>query len=97
MQTLPAGSDLWQRVLDVYNNATYVMAFEFFSYAASELACRWQPVVYKDPASGKMVFFTTYSGANPDPSLVAAVESNGGRNNVMVVPMWAEFDVSNYK
>lgn len=38
--------------------------------------------------NGKQVFFVP---ENSDPALVTAVESNGGRNNVVVVTMWAQF------
>jgi hypothetical protein len=31
-----------------------------------------------------------------DPTIVAALESNGGRNNVIVQGMWAEFDPHEY-
>jgi len=46
------------------------------------------PLVLRDGATGKKVFFTP---AEPDPALVAAVEANGGRNDVLVQEMWALF------
>ena len=45
-------------------------------------------LVYRDPASGKMVFFVP---DGPDPAIVAEIESNGGRNDVLVQEMWALF------
>ena len=45
-------------------------------------------LVYRDPATAKMVFFVP---DQPDPALVAEIESNGGRNNVLVQEMWALF------
>lgn len=49
-------------------------------------------LVFKDPGSGKMLFFVpSPPGDGPDPGIVAAIEANGGGDNVTVVPMWAEF------
>jgi hypothetical protein len=45
-------------------------------------------VVYRDPASGKKVFFVP---DQPDAAIVAEIESNGGRNDVLVQEMWALF------
>lgn len=50
-------------------------------------------LVFKDPVSGKLVFFVPDS---PDAGLVAQIESNGGRNNVIVQEMWALFDPALY-
>lgn len=52
-------------------------------------------MVYKDPISGKLVVFLPDTGSD-DPTIVAALESNGGRNNVIVQGMWAEFDPHEY-
>jgi len=48
----------------------------------------FNPLIYRDPATGKMVMFVP---DDPDPSIVAEIESNGGRNNVLVQEMWALF------
>jgi hypothetical protein len=45
--------------------------------------------------SGKLVVFVPDTGSN-DPTIIAALESNGGRNNVLVQGMWAEFAPSEY-
>lgn len=42
---------------------------------------------------GRKVFFTP---ASPDPAIVALVESNGGRNDIVVIQMWANFAKSEY-
>lgn len=67
--------------------------------------CTMHPVVlalYNDPryeglvqrdGSGKKVWFTP---AGPDPTLVATVESNGGRNDIVVIQMWANFAKNEY-
>lgn len=44
-------------------------------------------------SDGRKVFFTP---ASPDPALVALVESNGGRNDIVVITMWANFAKSMY-
>lgn len=55
----------------------------------------FSPLVYR--MNGKMVVFVPYSGAHCyDEATVAAIESNGGRDNVVVVPMWALFGQSTY-
>jgi len=50
-------------------------------------------LVQRDPASGKKLWITPN---NPDPALVAKVESNGGRNDVIVQEMWAEFGAESF-
>ncbi len=50
-------------------------------------------LVLKDPATGKMVFFTPLDA---DPTVQGLVESNGGRNNIVVQTMWALFDPAEY-
>jgi hypothetical protein len=50
-------------------------------------------IVYRDPASGKKVFFVPDS---PDQSLIEIVESNGGRNDILVQEMWALFANGTY-
>ena len=50
-------------------------------------------IVYRDPASGKKVFFVP---DQPDPALITIVESNGGRNDVLVQEMWALFGNGTY-
>jgi len=50
-------------------------------------------LIQRDPKSGKKMWITP---ANPDPSIVATVESNGGRNDIVVQEMWALFDESEF-
>lgn len=64
---------------------------------ALDLYNQYEDLVYHDPASGKMVFFVPQAGSSPDPSILAQVQSNGGRNNVIVVQMWAEFATSEFR
>ena len=45
-------------------------------------------LVYRDPATGKKVFFVP---DDPDAAIVAEIESNGGRNDIVVQEMWALF------
>lgn len=53
----------------------------------------FSPLIYRDPQSNKKVFFVP---SDPDPSIVSQIESNGGRNDVLVQEMWALFDPSIY-
>jgi hypothetical protein len=53
----------------------------------------YQPLMANDPISGKMLFFVP---DNPDPTITAVIESNGGRNNIVVVSMWAQFNPSEF-
>ena len=50
-------------------------------------------IVYRDPKTGKKVFFVP---DQPDPSLIMIVESNGGRNDILVQEMWALFGNQTY-
>lgn len=45
--------------------------------------------------NGKKVFFVPQTSV--DASIVAAVQSNGGRNDIVVVYMWAEFGVAEFE
>jgi hypothetical protein len=45
------------------------------------------PLVHRDAATGKMVFFVPPGG---DVAIIAAIEANGGRNDVIVQQIWAE-------
>ncbi len=51
------------------------------------------PLVLRDGATGKKVFFVP---DDPDPALIAEVEANGGRNDVLVQEMWALFGPEAY-
>jgi hypothetical protein len=51
------------------------------------------PLVLRGGAAGKKVFFVPDA---PDPALVAEVEANGGRNDVVVQEMWALFAAEAY-
>lgn len=73
-QRAEAGATLWQGWLDLYNNASY-----------DGLTARAPPNA-PGGAGGKKIFFVP-SGA--DAGIVANITSNGGRNDVVVVPMWA--------
>jgi len=47
--------------------------------------------------NGKKVFFIPDNpGLKPDPSIIKQLQSNGGRNDVVVVKMWADFADSGY-
>jgi hypothetical protein len=57
----------------------------------------YESMVYRDPATGNKVFFVPAAPPNPpNPAILAAVLSNGGRNDVTVVEMWAEFAPSTF-
>lgn len=56
---------------------------------------QYPDMVYRDSGSGKMVFFVTTK--EPDAGIIAAIESNGGANNVMVQQMWAAFPPAEYQ
>ena len=46
---------------------------------------------------GKKVFFVPDNPTlPPDPTTMSAIESNGGRNDVTVVLMWADFNPDKY-
>ncbi len=54
-------------------------------------------VVARDPATSKMIFFVVENPSLPsDASIFAAIESNGGRNNIICVRMWANFPQTDY-
>lgn len=43
------------------------------------------------------MFFVPYNPSLvPDPAIIAAIEANGGRNDVVVVEMWALFGEAQY-
>ena len=46
----------------------------------------YAPLVHRDARTGKKIFFVPPNG---DAAIIAAVESNGGRNDVVVQQMWA--------
>lgn len=57
----------------------------------------YSSLIPTDPTSGKQVFFVPHNPTlPPDASIVAAIQSNGGRNNVVVVSMWADFPATDY-
>lgn len=58
---------------------------------------KYTDMILKDPASGKKVFIApTNSKYPPDPSIIAQIESNGGRNDVIVQQMWANLKDEEY-
>ena len=73
-QRAEAGSTLWQGWLALYNNA---------SYGALVAVA---PAGAPGGAAGKKLLFVP-SGS--DDGVVAQIEANGGRNDVVAVPMWA--------
>lgn len=57
----------------------------------------YSDLVFVDPATNKKVMFIVDSpGIPPDPSILAAIESNGGRNDVVAVRMWAQMAENSY-
>lgn len=63
--------------------------------AGGDLYLRWldlynnatyAPLVFRDPASGKKLFFVPPGG---DAAIIEAIESNGGRNDIVVQQIWA--------
>jgi hypothetical protein len=76
----------WQRIVAGCTTYPAVLAlYNNASYTAADLFLR--------APSGKRVFFVP---ADPDPALVAAVESNGGRNDIVTQVMWALFAQPDY-
>eukprot|EP01116_Phalansterium_solitarium_P024335 TRINITY_DN8897_c0_g1_i1.p1 TRINITY_DN8897_c0_g1~~TRINITY_DN8897_c0_g1_i1.p1 ORF type:complete len:585 (+),score=186.92 TRINITY_DN8897_c0_g1_i1:185-1939(+) len=78
---IPAGATLWQSYLELYNNETY------------------SDLVYVDPGTNKKVIFIVDppgSSTPPDPAIIATIESNGGRNDITCVRMWAQMPLSAY-
>ena len=73
-QRAEAGGTLWRNWLELYNNASY-----------DGLVARAPPNAPGGTA-GKKLFFVP---SNPDPSIVGNITSNGGRNDIVVVSMWA--------
>ena len=57
----------------------------------------YSSLIPTDATSGKQIFFVPHNPTlPPDASIVAAIQSNGGRNNVVVVSMWADFPATDY-
>ena len=76
----------WQRIVAGCTTYPAVLAlYNNASYVAADL--------FLTAPSGKRVFFVP---ADPDPALVAAVESNGGRNDIVTQVMWALFSQADY-
>jgi hypothetical protein len=80
---IPKNSNVWQWYLNtLYNNPSY------------------SEIVMKDHSTGKKVFFIVQSpidNLKPDEKILQDIEWNGGRNDTVVVRMWALFDPSLYK
>ena len=53
----------------------------------------YSPLILRHPVSGQKVFFVP---SDPDPSIVAQIASNGGRNDIVVQEMWANFPTEYY-
>ena len=76
----------WQRlVADCTTYPAVLALYNNASYIAADLFLR--------APSGKRVFFVP---ADPDPALVAAVEANGGRHDIVTQVMWALFAQQDY-
>lgn len=76
-QAIPTGADLQEHFLAIYNNPAF------------------DSLILRDPHTGKKVFFYVDppdAARWPDPVLVASVASDGGKNDVVTVPMWAYAD-----
>jgi hypothetical protein len=74
---VPSNATLWADYLNVYNNPAL------------------DRLMLRDRTTGKKVFFIVDPPDMPrwpDATVVAAVQSNGGRNNVLTLPMWAFAD-----
>ena len=71
----------WQRLAAPGTMLPHVLAV----YNAPENA----HMIPRDPASGKKLFFYPDVG-DVDPALVAQVDSNGGQNDIIAVPMWVQ-------
>jgi hypothetical protein len=69
---VPAGATQWPRHLALYQNPAY------------------ESLVLHDKKTGKKVFFVVDSSGSlaPDPSNVASIENDGGKNDVEVQRMW---------
>ena len=58
-------------------------------------APEYDDLILRDKVSGKKVLFAVENGGFPmDSGAVAAAESNGGKNDVMVVPMWGNLSAA---
>ena len=76
----------WQRLVAGCTTYPAVLAlYNNASYIAADLFLR--------APSGKRVFFVP---SDPDPALVAAVEANGGRHDIVTQVMWALFAQQDY-
>lgn len=77
----------WQRIVSGCITYPAVLAlYNNETYKAADL--------FLKAADGRRVFFVP---ASPDPALVQAVESNGGRNDIVTQVMWALFDQKEYR
>jgi hypothetical protein len=56
----------------------------------------FDPLVYRDPATGKKVVFLPYNPSCYDAATEALIQSNGGRNDVTTIKMWALFSPQTY-
>ena len=83
--TTPAIS-AWQRVVTGCSLHTQILEDIYNNEA-------FGPLVYRDPTTGKKVFFVPDS---PDPTIVSEIEANGGRNDIVVQEMWALFSNETY-
>lgn len=80
-QVCAPGMDLWKRQLELYNDPDI------------------SPIILRSPKDPtKKVFFVPWKPGKPpkgppDNTTVAAIEANGGRHDVTVVFMWANFGI----
>lgn len=54
---------------------------------------RYESLILRDGVSGKKIW---YSPADPDPTIIQFIESNGGRNDITIITMWANFAENEY-
>jgi hypothetical protein len=77
----------WQRVVTGCSWDFISQILDLYNTAS------YTDLIWKDPATGKKVFFVP---ASPDAGFVAQIESNGGKNDILVQEMWALFDTNLY-
>lgn len=75
------GSVLWKQYLDrLYNNAD-----QFY-----------QDLLLVNKKTGKKVFMVTDNNKGISPDVLSAIESNGGRNDIDVIKVWADIPPQKY-
>ena len=57
---------------------------------------KYQTLLYRRPGSDKLAFFIPATSDCMDADVRSQIESNGGRDNIETIPMWALFKPSTY-